>query len=169
MRAPLDFHLYIETRGQVSEFWYEQKLFEDKLRIKIGKIDATNEFGHASNGEEFLTGVSRDWPSIMGFPTGSRPCGRKAVAFFTPTEHFYFGAGLFDGTGFTGYTGDRGLGDLNANSLFTIGEAGREMGPAINLMAESAWESGTTSAKCPGSPARRKRLHGKPCVSDQQL
>ncbi len=46
----------IATRNttQLSEYWYEQSVFDDKLRIKIGKQDASKDFGALSSCADLL-------------------------------------------------------------------------------------------------------------------
>jgi carbohydrate-selective porin OprB len=55
-------------RTQVSEYWYEQRLFEDVLRIKLGKMDANNDFAYVDYGGEFINS-SPGFPPIIPFPT----------------------------------------------------------------------------------------------------
>lgn len=40
--------------NQISEYWYEQKLFEDKFRIKVGRQDANCDFGFLNSGWDFM-------------------------------------------------------------------------------------------------------------------
>lgn len=40
--------------NQMSEYWYQQKLFNDKLRLKFGKQDANIDFGYLNSGWDFM-------------------------------------------------------------------------------------------------------------------
>lgn len=40
--------------NQISEYWYQQKLFDDKLRMKFGKQDANCDFGFLNSGWDFI-------------------------------------------------------------------------------------------------------------------
>lgn len=40
--------------NQISECWYQQKLFKDKVRLKVGKQDANVDFGYLNSGWDFL-------------------------------------------------------------------------------------------------------------------
>lgn len=40
--------------NQISEYWYQQKLFKDKLRLKFGKQDANADFGFLNSGWDFM-------------------------------------------------------------------------------------------------------------------
>jgi porin len=40
--------------NQISECWYQQKLFKDKLRLKVGKQDANIDFGYLNSGWDFM-------------------------------------------------------------------------------------------------------------------
>jgi porin len=118
--------VYTPDRVQISELWYEQKLLDDKLRIKLGKIDANTEFAYVANGSEFLNSSMSYSPTILDFPTDPDP-STGIVAFVYPNENLYAGAGIFDGALLEGYqTGDLGPATLFGPpaSLFFIGEAG---------------------------------------------
>lgn len=40
--------------NQISEYWYQQKLFNGKLRMKLGKQDANTDFGYLNSGWNFM-------------------------------------------------------------------------------------------------------------------
>lgn len=40
--------------NQMSEYWYQQKLFNNKLRLKFGKQDANIDFGYLNSGWDFM-------------------------------------------------------------------------------------------------------------------
>lgn len=113
---------------QLSELWYEQKLFEDKLRIKIGKFDANTEFAAVEYAGEFIHSSPGFGPTILGFPSYPDPATSVAI-FAQPLDDWYLGAGLFDGAtqdGRFGRTGNRGPSTFwgEPSDLFLIGETG---------------------------------------------
>jgi len=40
--------------NQISEYWYQQKFFNDKVRLKVGKQDSNNDFGFLNSGWDFM-------------------------------------------------------------------------------------------------------------------
>lgn len=40
--------------NQISEYWYQQKLFDGKLRMKFGKQDSNTDFGYLNSGWDFM-------------------------------------------------------------------------------------------------------------------
>ncbi|MGD0460900.1 MAG: carbohydrate porin [Tepidisphaeraceae bacterium] len=73
---------------QIFEMWYQQQLFDDKIRIKIGKVDANTEFYVVDNGLPFLNSSTQVSPTIFMFPTTPDPMPSVNV-FFTPNESYY--------------------------------------------------------------------------------
>jgi porin len=118
-------HLYSPERTEASEAWYEQKLLYDKVRVRIGKIDANTEFANNSNGGEFLNSYASNAPTIVAFPTDPNPAFGVDV-FVYPTSNFYAGIGAYDGslqTGVsTGLTGPANV--FHLHSEFLIAEVG---------------------------------------------
>ncbi|MEM9882483.1 MAG: carbohydrate porin [Planctomycetota bacterium] len=103
----------------IYELWYEQKLFDERLRIKVGKIDANSEFAAVAPIQAFsaageLTHSSAGFvPTILGFPSYPDPATSVNV-FVTPVRgdagELTFGYGFYDGAaGVDGVpTGSRG-------------------------------------------------------------
>lgn len=115
-------------RTQLAELWWEQRLFGDRLRFKIGKIDANSEFAFASVAGDVPHSSPGVSPTIVGIPTYPDPA-TGALAFAYPVPWLYAGAGVFDGSAADGVpTGRRGpqslFEDDPERSLFVIGEAG---------------------------------------------
>ncbi len=79
---------------QVYELWYQQKLFGDKLRLKLGKVDANSEFSVIDNGLPFINSSTQVSPTISGFPTFPAPMPAINL-FFTPDESHYASLGAF--------------------------------------------------------------------------
>ncbi|HVT83375.1 MAG TPA: carbohydrate porin, partial [Phycisphaerae bacterium] len=114
----------LESRTQVSELWYEQKLFGEKLRLKLGKMDANTDFSVIETAEDFLNGAFAASPAIFGLPTHPDPAA-GVVLFAYPTENLYAGAGVFDGRTIGGRpTGAHALSFSRVSTLFLIAEAG---------------------------------------------
>jgi porin len=79
---------------QVFELWYQQKLFDDKIRIKIGKVDANTEFSVIDNGLPFINSSTQVSPTIFLFPTTPDPMPSVNV-FFTPNENYFASVGAY--------------------------------------------------------------------------
>ena len=102
--------------SQTEEIWYEQKLLHNRLRLKVGQVDANAEFDNLSAASGFINSSTTHSPTLLNFPTYPDPA-LSANVFVYPTEWFYCGAGV--------YTGN--LRDLSAyrfNHPYGIGEAG---------------------------------------------
>ncbi|MFM9959111.1 MAG: carbohydrate porin [Phycisphaerales bacterium] len=97
-----------QSRNQLSELWYQQWLFDDVLRIKLGKIDGNKEFDFLSHAVEFLnTGAGLTVTSAF-LPCYPDP-STAVCAFIYPTQKWYIGLGFFDGAIKDGVrTGERG-------------------------------------------------------------
>ena len=115
-------------RTQVSELWYEQKMLDDQLRFKLGKIDANTEFCVAENSLDFSNGgLNYSFPnSQFNFmPTAPDP-SVGGVVFVYPSESCYLGAGVFDGALQEGFAADYGPSTLFGEpaDLYIAGEVG---------------------------------------------
>lgn len=44
----------IKQVNQLSEYWYQQKFFQGKLRVKVGKQDSNTDFGYLNSGWDFM-------------------------------------------------------------------------------------------------------------------
>ncbi len=83
------------SRSHLYDLWFEQVLYDGKLRFKTGKVDANSEFAFVENGAEFLNSSMGFSPTLFVFPTYPEP--RMSFNVFTnPTEHFYANFGVFD-------------------------------------------------------------------------
>lgn len=109
------------------EVWYEQMLFGDIARIKLGKIDANADFGYTEFGGEFIHSSPGLSPTAFVMPQYPDPAF-GALAFVGEEDGgFYVGAGIFDGASQEGVaTGTRGPSTLFGDpaDLFMVGEAG---------------------------------------------
>ncbi|MGA2231768.1 MAG: carbohydrate porin [Tepidisphaeraceae bacterium] len=88
---------------QVYEAWYQQTLFDGKLRIKIGKVDANSvdvnnndNFAIVDNAQTFLNSSSQVSPTIFVMPTTPDPMPSINL-FLTPTDWYFASFGAFYG------------------------------------------------------------------------
>jgi porin len=115
-------------RTEVGEIWYEQKLFNNALRVKLGKIDTNTEFCFATQSLDFSNGgLNHTFPNTQFefMPTAADPAW-GALVFFYPCETFYVGGGVFDGALVEGFNGDYGPATLFGPpaDLYIAGETG---------------------------------------------
>jgi porin len=89
--------------SQVSEYWFEQNFFEQRLRIKLGKQDANADFCALDYAGDFINSSFGLIPTVP-LPTFPDP-GLGAVAFVEPASWFTLGAGLYDGDARGGTSG----------------------------------------------------------------
>ncbi len=113
---------------QISELWFEQKLFDGRVRFKLGKIDANAEFAFLDAAAGVVSSTGSISATMLGNPTYPDPA-TGIVAFAYPTDWFYAGGGFFDGATMDGYpTGPRGpatfFSDDKSSSWYWIGELG---------------------------------------------
>jgi porin len=81
------------------ELWYEQKVWQDKIAVRVGQLTADSEFAISTSGQDFLNStfgwmapLATDSPSPQ-FPYAS-PGVRLSVA---PDEHWSFLSGVYAG------------------------------------------------------------------------
>ena len=80
----------------LGEVFVEQRAFDDRLRVKVGRIDFNSEFAGTDNGGGFLNASMGYSPSIAAAPTFPLPSNGLNV-FITPREHLTLAVGVFDG------------------------------------------------------------------------
>ncbi|MFA5363368.1 MAG: carbohydrate porin [Candidatus Omnitrophota bacterium] len=101
-----------EAKVELTEFWYEQGLFNDKAALTFGKLDPTAYFdqNEAANDEttQFLGRIFRNSPALE-FPDNT--AGIRAA--YLPSEWLELGYGVFDGNSDWEKIGD---------NLFNIGQ-----------------------------------------------
>jgi porin len=100
--------------SKTYELWYQQELFDGKLRVKVGQVDANTEFAYVDAGGDLIHSSAGFTPTLWGFPTYTDP-ELSVNMFIHPTERLYFGAAVY------GSTLDDGL---DTGHPFWIGEAG---------------------------------------------
>lgn len=116
-----------DVRDQIAELWVEQLLFDDRLRVKVGKVDANSEFAWVEYGAEFIGPAWAISPNVLGIPTYPETAV-SANVFWTPDDATFLGVGVYDGAGQSGYrTGLHGVGTAfgSPDDLWLVVEGGR--------------------------------------------
>ncbi len=111
---------------QCFELWYEQKLFDSRLRLKIGKVDANTEFSVIDNGLVFINSSTQVSPTVFVFPTTPDPMPSINV-FYTPSRSFYASFGSYyanQSVGFGNLVGSPQSVQVSKSGAFLIGETG---------------------------------------------
>lgn len=165
-----------DGRTQIAEIWFRQSLFEDRLAIKVGKIDANADFAYTDYASEFINGSASTLPTNPLFPT--YPDSAFGVdVFVNPVEWLYAGAGLFDGALGEGVpTGSRGPDTLfdepadlylmgEVGVTWTLGEGGGDAGDG--RAAVGAWHHTGTLAEWAGGEA--DGTHGFYVLAEQTV
>lgn len=113
---------------QLFEFWYQQRLLDDVLRIKIGKIDANTEFSVIDYGLPFINSSTQVSPTVFLFPTTPDPMPGMNV-FITPSHSYYLSLGAFYSNSsdrFGDFIGNPAVNQLSKYGGFFIAETGIE-------------------------------------------
>jgi porin len=162
-----------EQFRQLSELWLEQRLWGERLRVKVGKADANADFARVEAGGEFLNSSAGYSPTIQGFP--SYPDPAMSVGLFAePTRWLSLGAAVYDGAtheGCHGRTGNRGLSTfLGApDALFFAGEVGLRysLRGRPGRFGAGVWRHTGTFEGFDGT--RRRGTSGRYAVLEQRL
>jgi carbohydrate-selective porin OprB len=109
-------NLDAERLSRAEEVWYEQKLLNDRLRVKFGQVDANAEFAFLESAGEFINSSAGFSPTIGSMATYPDPAVSVNL-FAYPTDQFYVGGGLY-GENFKQLDGD------SFENPFLIGEFG---------------------------------------------
>lgn len=163
-----------DGRTQVAELWFEQLLLNDRLRIKVGKVDANSEFAYVEHGSEFIHSSAGYSPTNANLPSYPEPAASINV-FIYPHEQLYLGVGVYDGAAQEGVrTGEREgktfFGD--PADLYLIGEVGvawqwRDELPG--RLGVGAWKHTGTFAHTDGTSPAVDNAEGLYIVFDQWL
>ena len=82
----------------MGEVWVEQRVLQDRVSLKAGRIDFNSVFAGTDNGGAFLNASMGFSPSIVAAPTFPLPTwGVEATV--SPWSSFNVGVGVFDGLG----------------------------------------------------------------------
>lgn len=122
-----DFHI-----DAIYELWYEQSLFDDLIRLKLGKIDANTEFAFVEAAGDFANSSAGFSPTIFAFPSfpdSATSINIFARVFRSATGDLTIGYGLYDGAAAADgvRTGNRGpstfFNDNRSDDSFHIAHA----------------------------------------------
>jgi porin len=152
----------------ITEFRYDQKLFDDKVIVRIGKLDLTGGFechgcpvafdGNAFANDEttqFLNGALVNNPTIP-FPDK----GLGAVVYFHPVEHWYAAAGVGDANSKRNTTGfntafESGSRVLTLAETGYIAELPSENGPMHGAYRLGMWYDSRNKDRFDGADVKR--------------
>lgn len=117
----------VGSRSQLGQLWYQQKFFDDTLRLKLGKMDGGTEFEVMEDAQAFLNNSYATVPTLYLLPEFPET-GTGVELFYEPKNQFYAGAAVFDGSQARGF--HPGALALNhsfdrADDLFFIAEVGK--------------------------------------------
>ncbi|MCK9432448.1 MAG: carbohydrate porin [Candidatus Omnitrophica bacterium] len=150
-----------EAKVELTEFWYEQDLFNGKSALTFGKLDPTAYFdqNEIANDEttQFLSWIFRNSPALE-FPDN----GAGVRFAWMPAEWLELGYGLFDGTGSWEDVGD---------SLFNIGQVHFKTN-FLNLPGNYrfyAWNSNADHTKWLDSEKTKESAYGFGLSFDQKV
>lgn len=116
---------------RLYEFWYEHTLFDERVRLKFGKMDVNSDFAAGVYRDEFIHSSPGFSPTI---PMVSYPDTTLGVVLFVePSDWLYLGAGVYDALGTSNRTGFDTAFDPPGDS-FTIVELGFR--PMLNLFGQ---------------------------------
>ncbi len=88
---------------QVSEYWWQQRMYHDKLWFKVGKMDGAADFQVIEYGLEFINSAFGVIPMI---PLPTFPdYALGAVVSVEPNEWLYLMAGIYDQQAYGGTSG----------------------------------------------------------------
>jgi carbohydrate-selective porin OprB len=83
-----------EDFQRVGEAWFEQRLAADRLRLKLGRVDANTEFAAVEAAADFLNSSMGFSPTISQLPTYPNPAPSLNV-FVSLHPRLRIGAGLY--------------------------------------------------------------------------
>ncbi|WP_201759057.1 carbohydrate porin [Acidisarcina polymorpha] len=125
------------ARSELYELWWRQRLFRDKLTLRVGKTVPTNDFNNVTRPLQLhdltlsipavsgliYTPVFVN-PTLLGVMPGYYNSAYGITASLAPTKNVYMSYGLYDGTGARGdQTGLRAVPAFNGY-FFNVGEIG---------------------------------------------
>ncbi|HYG23626.1 MAG TPA: carbohydrate porin [Verrucomicrobiae bacterium] len=116
-----------ECFDRIGELWFEQKLLDDRIRVKLGQGDANTEFAYIESSGQFIHSSAGYSPTLRCLPT--YPCPALSANVFV-----YPSAGTYVGTGVYSEPLDS-RSPLNFETAYLLGEAGvawegaRRLGP----------------------------------------
>lgn len=83
-----------ETPAQVSEYWYEHRFFQDRLKFKGGKQDAGADFFYLESTADFLNSSTTCVPTTRIPTTPNNAWG--IAGYYELTKNIHVKAGIYD-------------------------------------------------------------------------
>ena len=125
------------NRDELLQLWWRQKVFNDKVIFKVGKINSSGDFGSVLSPVPLSEPNLRDWTisGLLMVPPAENPTlfGRLpslpntaygAEVTIAPTKQFYISYGIFDGNAARGVQTGLYAGPHVNKYKFNIGEIG---------------------------------------------
>ncbi|MBN2106204.1 MAG: carbohydrate porin [Deltaproteobacteria bacterium] len=130
-----------ERRNQVSEFWYKHTFFDEKLWIKLGKMESNYDFNYMEYSLEFLNSSAMFNPTLIALPTyPDQDWG--AVIGVNPAQWFSCNFGVYQGK----INGSRSVGntldDLRGPMLIVEPSFKYDLGGLPGKVNVGAWWNG---------------------------
>ncbi|MDP7034059.1 MAG: carbohydrate porin [Planctomycetota bacterium] len=95
-----DFQVYSNIDAHdfavLYECWYQQTFMEERIRLKVGKVDSNSEFAASEHGGEFMHGSFGFSPTLLDFPSYPEPATSVNLWFY-PAASLELGYGFYDG------------------------------------------------------------------------
>ena len=127
----VDNNAIVGSLGQLSQIWYRQRLFDDRMSVQLGKLDFLASFASPSVSATFINN-GLDYPSTLNVSSPTFPNQAFGILVEgSPIDGLELKAGLYDGSNPPAIgapsSGTGGLGPAtffdNVAGYFAIGEA----------------------------------------------
>lgn len=110
-----------------GEVFVEQRVLDDRVRVKAGRLDFNTEFAGTDHGGTFLNASMGFSPSIVAAPTFPLPT-EGANVFVTPRKDLTIGVGVFNGL-------DGAPAPVGGSSRFEIAQASQQWAVGASALA----------------------------------
>jgi porin len=120
-------NLDADVRDQIAELWWEQLFLDERLRVKVGKVEANSEFAWVEYGGDLIAPPWAISPNVLAIPTYPETAPSINLEW-TPDDASWVRFGVYDGAAQSGRrTGVHGLGTTfgEPSDLWIALEAGR--------------------------------------------
>ena len=106
---------------RIAEYWYEQKLFNDRLNVRIGQFLTENEFYYSDYANLFICGSFGAYTFLVNnFPFApAYPMSAPAIRFLLNlTPNIDLNVGIYSGSTLAQATNNRGFPNIRAQDGF---------------------------------------------------
>lgn len=125
--------------AQMGELWYEQFILDQKLGVRLGKIDAYTLFSYTGYAQVLINNSFSQIPTILAFPSyPDQAVGVVVLAY--PTKWFSPRVSIFDGSNAVGVQ----TGAMGSRNFFN------HLGNHALIMGEAQFSWGTLNDQNPG-------------------